>query len=127
MVLLAYGHGLRASELELVDLRWDQVDFRTATLHVRRVKHGTPATHPILGRALRRLQREQEPKSPSVLTSERGAPFTSAATRSRIRMIRCGLRSSASGDDQRRRQASRAGAGVSERKASPGRLGGRLW
>ena len=39
---------------------------------------GTPATHPILGaelRALRRLQREQEPKSPFVFTSERGAPF----------------------------------------------------
>jgi integrase len=56
----------------------DQVDFRTATLHVRRVKHGTPSTHPILGdelRALRRLQREQEVKSPFVFTSERGAPL----------------------------------------------------
>jgi DNA-binding transcriptional MocR family regulator len=34
-------------------------------------------THPILGdelRALRRLQREQEPKLPFVFTSERGAP-----------------------------------------------------
>jgi hypothetical protein len=66
VVLVAYRHGLRASEL--VDLRWDQVDFRTASLHVRRVKQGTPSTHPILGdelRALRRLQREQEPKSAS--------------------------------------------------------------
>jgi integrase len=43
MILVAYRHGLRASEL--VDLRWDQVDFRTATLHVRRVKQGTPSTH----------------------------------------------------------------------------------
>ena len=43
MVLVAYRHGLRASEL--VDLRWDQVEFRTATLHVRRVKQGTPE-HP---------------------------------------------------------------------------------
>jgi integrase len=79
MVLVAYRHGLRASEL--VDLHWDQVDFRTATLHVRRVKKGTPGTHPILGdelRALRRLQREQEPRSPFVFTSERGAPFTTA-------------------------------------------------
>lgn len=79
MVLVAYRHGLRASEL--VDLRWDQVDFKAATLHVRRVKKGTPSTHPILGdelRALRRLQREQEPKSPFVFTSERGAPFTTA-------------------------------------------------
>ena len=38
---------------ELVDLRWDQVDFATATLHVRRVKQGTPSTHPILGDELR--------------------------------------------------------------------------
>src|SRR5271168_962797 len=79
MVLVAYRHGLRASEL--VDLRWEQADFRTATLHVRRVKQGTPSTHPIVGdelRALRRLHREQEPKSPFVFTSERGAPFTTA-------------------------------------------------
>lgn len=79
MILVAYRHGLRAAEL--VDLRWDQVDFRTATLHVRRLKQGSPATHPILGdelRALRRLQREQEPKSPFVFTSERGAPFSTA-------------------------------------------------
>jgi type 1 fimbriae regulatory protein FimB/type 1 fimbriae regulatory protein FimE len=79
MILVAYRHGLRVSEL--VDLRWDQVDFRTATLHVRRVKQGTPSTHPILGdelRALRRHQRDQEPKSPFVFTSERGTPFTAA-------------------------------------------------
>jgi site-specific recombinase XerD len=48
---------------------------------VRRAKRGTPATHPIRGdelRALRRLAREQEPKSAFVFTSERGAPFTTA-------------------------------------------------
>jgi integrase len=79
MILVAYRHGLRASEL--VDLRWDQVDFRTGSLHVRRVKAGTPSTHPILGdelRALRKLQREQDPKSPYAFTSERGAPFSTA-------------------------------------------------
>jgi type 1 fimbriae regulatory protein FimB/type 1 fimbriae regulatory protein FimE len=79
MILVAYRHGLRASEL--TDLRWDQVDFRTATLHVRRVKQGSPSTHPIIGdelRMLRRLQREQEPKSPFVFTSERGSHFTTA-------------------------------------------------
>ena len=76
MLLLAYRHGLRASEL--VDLRWEQVDLENAILHVRRLKNGTPATHPLTGkelRALRRLQREQEPKSPFVFTSERGTPF----------------------------------------------------
>ena len=50
-------------------------------LHVRRRKKGTPSRHPILGDelpALRRLQRDQEPKSPFIFTSERGAPFTTA-------------------------------------------------
>jgi integrase len=53
MVLLAFRHGLRASEL--VDLRWD--DLENAILHVRRVKQGTPATHPLTGRELRALRR----------------------------------------------------------------------
>jgi integrase len=78
MILTAYRHGFRAAEL--VDLRWDQIDFARGTPAVRRVKHGSPSTHPIMGdelRALRR-QREQEPKSPSVFTSERGSPFTTA-------------------------------------------------
>jgi type 1 fimbriae regulatory protein FimB/type 1 fimbriae regulatory protein FimE len=78
MILIAYRHGLRASEL--VDLRWDQVDFTHAVLHVRRLKNGTPATHPLTGRemrALRKLQR-QSPASPFVFVSERGAPFTTA-------------------------------------------------
>jgi type 1 fimbriae regulatory protein FimB/type 1 fimbriae regulatory protein FimE len=79
MILVAYRHGLRASEL--TDLRWEQIELASATLHVRRVKRGTPSTHPLRGdelRALRRLQREQEPKSPFVFTSERGTPFTTA-------------------------------------------------
>jgi type 1 fimbriae regulatory protein FimB/type 1 fimbriae regulatory protein FimE len=79
MILVAYRHGLRASEI--VDLRWDQIDFANARLHVRRVKRGTPATHPVVGdelRALRKLQREQEPASPFVFTSERGAPFSTS-------------------------------------------------
>jgi site-specific recombinase XerD len=79
MILVAYRHGFRAAEL--VDLRWDQIEFASGALHVRRVKRGTPSTHPILGdelRALRRLKREQEPKSPYVFTSERGAPFSTA-------------------------------------------------
>ena len=78
MILVAFRHGLRAAEV--CDLRWDQVDFDAAILHVRRVKNGTPSTHPLLGdemRALRRLQRECD-ASPFVFVSERGAPFTTA-------------------------------------------------
>jgi type 1 fimbriae regulatory protein FimB/type 1 fimbriae regulatory protein FimE len=78
MMLIAFRHGLRASEL--CDLRWDQVEFGAAVLHVRRVKNGTPSTHPLRGdelRALRRLQRESQ-SSPFVFVSERGSPFTTA-------------------------------------------------
>jgi integrase len=78
MILVAFRHGLRAAEL--VDLQWSQVDFPASRLHVRRVKQGTPATHPLTGvelRALRQLQREA-PQSKFVFVSERGAPFSTA-------------------------------------------------
>ena len=76
MILIAYRHGLRASEV--CDLQWHQVELGTGRLHVRRSKRGTPSVHPMQGdeiRALRRLQREQEPSS-HVFTSERGGPMT---------------------------------------------------
>ena len=79
MIEMAFRHGLRAAEL--VDLRWDQIDFRSATLNVRRVDNGVPNTHRILSdelRALRRLRLEQETKSKFVFTSQLGKPFTAA-------------------------------------------------
>ena len=54
-------------------------NIRWCSDHFRRLKNGSPPTHPLTGkelRALRRLQREQELKSPFVFTSERGTPFT---------------------------------------------------
>jgi type 1 fimbriae regulatory protein FimB/type 1 fimbriae regulatory protein FimE len=77
-ILICYRHGLRAAEL--CDLRWDQVNFDTANLSVRRVKNGTEGTHPLTGsemRALRRLKREA-PDSPFMFVSERGAPLSPA-------------------------------------------------
>ena len=74
MILLAFRHGLRA--LELCSLRWEQVDLAHGRLHVSRVKNGMPSVHPLTGtelRALRRLQREQEPGR-YLFMSERGAP-----------------------------------------------------
>ena len=76
MILTCYRHGLRASEL--CTLKWDQVDFAAANLHARRVKSGTPSTHPLTGRELRdlrRLRRESK-ASAFVFVSERGAPFS---------------------------------------------------
>ena len=76
IILIAWRHGLRASEV--CDLEWSAIDFR-GSIHIRRAKLGKPSTHPLLGdeiRALRRLRREQDPKSNWVFTTERGGPFT---------------------------------------------------
>ena len=85
MVLVAYRHGLRSAEL--VTLRWDAVDFAHGRVHVYCVKSGSESVHPLSGRelrALRRLKREQDPASPFIFTSERGAPFTPAGFRKMV-------------------------------------------
>jgi type 1 fimbriae regulatory protein FimB/type 1 fimbriae regulatory protein FimE len=77
-ILVAYRHGLRASEL--VTLGWDDIDLATGRLHVRRAKSGDASVHPISAResrALRKLLREA-PTSPYVFISERNAPLSVA-------------------------------------------------
>jgi len=85
LLLLAYRHGLRVSEL--VALRWDQVDLTAALLHVRRLKNGTPSTHPLRGpelRALRRLHRASEQGVVYVFMTERGSPITTSTVRKMV-------------------------------------------
>lgn len=54
MLLMAFRHGLRASEV--CGLQWSDVEFESATLHLRRAKGGATATHPLLGDELRALR-----------------------------------------------------------------------
>jgi type 1 fimbriae regulatory protein FimB/type 1 fimbriae regulatory protein FimE len=77
MILIAFRHGLRASEV--CELQWSDVEFETGSLHLRRAKAGATGTHPLLGdelRALRALKREAN--SPFIFVSERGAPFSTS-------------------------------------------------
>ena len=77
MILLAFRHGLRVSEL--VALRWEQVDLAAGRLQVIRRKGSDDSIQPLSGveiRALRKLRREQEAGARFVFVSERGAPFT---------------------------------------------------
>jgi type 1 fimbriae regulatory protein FimB/type 1 fimbriae regulatory protein FimE len=81
MILVAYRHGLRVSEL--VGLRWGQVDLDQGLLYVTRVKGGTTSTHPIQGptlRALRKVKREY-PDTPYIFTTERKGPLTTSTVR----------------------------------------------
>lgn len=87
MILLAYRHGLRVSELCAV--RWEQIDFNTSLFHVRRLKRGTPSVHPLRGqelRALRKLQRESQPSSYLFIT-ERSSPMTAAGFRKMLTRV----------------------------------------
>jgi site-specific recombinase XerD len=77
VILVAFRHGLRVSEL--VALRWEQVDLAAARLQMIRRKGSDDSVQPLSGveiRALRKLRREQEAGAHFVFVSERGAPFT---------------------------------------------------
>lgn len=85
LILMGYRHGLRISEL--VNLRWQQINLKTAHIHVRRLKGSRASVHPLSGeemRALRQLQRDY-PDSPYLFVSERGGPMTPDAARKMIR------------------------------------------
>lgn len=81
LILTAFRHALRVSEL--VDLRWDQVDFKQASVHINRLKNGTPSTHPIEGDELRLWRRllKRYPDSPFMFVTERLGPPTPTAVR----------------------------------------------
>jgi len=85
LILVAFRHGLRISEL--VNLRWQQVDFKTGHLHVRRLKGSRPSVQPIVGdelRALRQLLRDNS-ESPFVFVTSTGSSLTPDAARKVIR------------------------------------------
>ena len=83
MLLLAFRHGLRVSEL--INIRMPDVDLDTGRLFVRRLKGSLSTSQPLEGDEIRALrawlrQRVNEPccNSPLVFLSERG-PMTRQA------------------------------------------------
>jgi len=77
LVLLAFRHALRVSEL--VSLTVDQFDLKAATVHIRRAKNGTPGIHGLQGdelRLIRQLVRENGEHSRFLFLSERKAPLS---------------------------------------------------
>src|SRR6478672_3554249 len=76
LILMAFRHALRVSEL--VDLRWQQINLDTATIHITRAKNGTPGIHGLQGDELRLLRalRREHPHADFVFVSERKSPLS---------------------------------------------------
>ena len=76
LILLAFRHGLRVSELAA--LQWGQVNLKSARLYVRRRKNGLESTQPLTGRELRMLRvlHREAAGSPFVFNTERGSGIT---------------------------------------------------
>lgn len=79
MILICYHHGLRVGEL--IDLKWTQIEFERALIHINRLKNGDSSVQPLSGnemRLLRKLKRENT-SSVFVFNSERKGPLTERA------------------------------------------------
>jgi len=88
MILLAFRHGLRRSEL--VGLRWEAVDFPNALLTVTRLKGGIDSRHPIQAdemRLIRRWKREQGGNCSWLFHTPQGSPMLPDSFRKILRKI----------------------------------------
>jgi type 1 fimbriae regulatory protein FimB/type 1 fimbriae regulatory protein FimE len=81
LILLAYRHAFRVSEV--IALRWAQFDLksRDKTLSVARLKGGAPSLHPVTGRELSALRKLLPAEGPYVFANERGGALSSSAVR----------------------------------------------
>ena len=77
MVLIAYRHGLRVSEL--VSLRWDQVNLDDSTIYIRRCKGSKSGSHPLERDEANALRKLGSDRSGVVFKSERGGPISASA------------------------------------------------
>ncbi len=76
-ILIAFRHGLRASEV--VKLEWNDIDLDSGRIWIKRSKNGNNSYHPLQGdeiRSLRRLKRESNANERFLFVSEQGNPMT---------------------------------------------------
>jgi site-specific recombinase XerD len=77
MVLIAYRHGLRVSEL--IGMTWRQINLDDAKIQIRRLKGSDDSEHPLSGRevrGLRSLRRKLPVGTRWCFVTSRGGPMT---------------------------------------------------
>ena len=76
IVTIMFRNGLRVTEV--INIKWEQVDFKEGLLHVARIKNVKDSVHPIPWvelRLLRRLERQPN-RQRHLFLSERKSPIT---------------------------------------------------
>lgn len=85
MILLAFRHGFRVSEL--LALQWNHIDLQLGQVQVNRRKNGISTTHPLFGpelRALRTIKRNHS-DTQYVFVTERKGPMTESTFRKMVK------------------------------------------
>src|SRR5262245_2455792 len=80
LFLVAYRHGLRASEVGLLQV--DDLNFAQQRLTIHRLKRSLPGIYPLRAdevTALKAYLRERKSPSPSLFLSQRGTPCSSSS------------------------------------------------
>lgn len=70
MILIAYSHGLRASEL--TGLRWERLNRKDKTIYIQRSKGSTSGVHTLRDREIKALAKLGWKRSGPVFVSEQG-------------------------------------------------------
>jgi site-specific recombinase XerD len=79
MILIAYTHGLRVTEL--VRLRWDQIDLKAGTIYCKRLKGSLSGTHPLRRIETASLKKLGGDRRGLVFRSERGTAISDSGFR----------------------------------------------
>lgn len=76
MILIAYRHGLRCSEL--CNLKWEAIDLAKGTIYVNRLKGSDSGLHPLGRDEIRALNQLKaiSPDSPFVFLTRSGVPIS---------------------------------------------------
>jgi len=85
IIMMAYSHGLKISEI--TNLKWSHVDLDKGTLLVSRLKNGLKTVHPLTDLEIDGL-RKLEHKNPDmeyVFVTERQSPLTGSHVRQLVR------------------------------------------
>jgi len=88
IIVMGYRHGLRCKEI--CDLKWEQVIWDKARLHVNRAKHGEASVQPVSGDELRSLRalRRKCPDTAFIFCVRRGKHFVPLKESGVFKMIK---------------------------------------